>query len=154
MWSEGKCAGVALGGLLWGDRTLAHAVAALPAQAVAAAADELSKLDIAERPEQKQRLVRELVEEVRGHSLLQAEQLPPRARALLARHVPREQGRRLLLDAPEARPDFVAPNELVQMLLHIARTPQRIESFSRAEPPASTGTPSEQDPHVATPAQH
>ena len=153
MWSEGKCAGVALGGLLWGDRILAHVVAALPAQAVAAAAEKLSKLDHAERPEQKQRSVRELVEEVRGQSLAQAEQLPARARALLARHVPREQGRRLLLDAPEARPDFVAPRELVQMLLHVARTPPPIESCAQAAPPAATGRPSERDPDVATPTQ-
>lgn len=141
VWSEKKCAGLALGALLWGDRALSHVAATLPTQALSAASQRLLTLESPEGAEQKRRLVRELVEEVRGNPLAGVDRLPPRARALLARHVPREHGRRLLHDALEARPDFAAPAELLQTLLQLARAPH-------PELDAS-----EQAPHAATPSQ-
>ncbi|MFT3921218.1 MAG: hypothetical protein QM778_01660 [Myxococcales bacterium] len=123
MWSERKSAGLVLAGLLWGDRALEQ-VALLPELRQQACA-RLRSLDAGgETAEAKRRLVRDLVDEVRAepHRL---EDLPVRARALLARHVPRAAGRRLLDGASEARTDYSAEPELVQTLLYWARREAR-----------------------------
>ncbi len=120
MWSEAKCAGIALAAVLWDDRSLSAVKHSLCEPARKGARAHLSALEAAHDPDGKRRRMRSLVAGVRGE-LTAIERLPPRARALLARHVPREQGRRLISEVGEARADFAASRALVETLLHQAR---------------------------------
>jgi hypothetical protein len=122
---------MALGATLWGDRRLLGVEKALAKTAVEAARDQLKRFD-SEGNEGKQRMLRALVARVRG-DLTALDCLPARARALLARHVPREHGRRLIADVREARPDFVASAALIQTLLHQARILPRESSRNAAK---------------------
>lgn len=121
-WGDAKCAGLALAALLWDDRSLdgvaAH-VAVAPLEQARADNRVLHERSAAE----KTRLLRARTEFVRGDVQARAADLPPRARALLARYVPRDVGRRWLEHVPPARADHQPSRCLLATLHHFARTP-------------------------------
>lgn len=118
LWSHEKCLGASLAATLWDDRTLAHVAGALPSPEEAAIRATLLPLEHADT-EAKIRLLRSLAERVRGEPG-RSEALPPRARALLARRVPKLLGRTWIEQAQPARSDFTPEPELLETLLHIA----------------------------------
>jgi len=134
VWNERKTAGLALGALLWGDRPLARA--ALTEALLDGATQRLAPLEnTRDSAGQKQRLVRELVEQVRPEPR-DTPAMSGRVRALLARHVPRELGRRWLEGTIPARTDYSAPEELVRTLLHwlrLAQPPHKADAPTNPE---------------------
>jgi hypothetical protein len=121
-WGEAKCAGLALAAVLWDDRSLEDIAAHLAAAPLAQARADNRVLHESSTAD-KTRLLRARTEFVRGEVTARAADLPPRARALLARHVPRDVGRRWLEQVPPARADYQPSRCLVATLHHFARTP-------------------------------
>jgi hypothetical protein len=119
-WSEAKRKGLALAAVLWDDRD-ASAVSLVP-ELHAALRSTLAPLARA-NVESKTRVLRDWAACVRGDIRPSADLLPPRFRAQLARHVPRERGRRWLEDAAPTRAEFVLEASLLNSILHMARSP-------------------------------
>ncbi len=117
LWSHEKCLGFALAATLADDRTLAHVSATMPEAQRVPVQSLLSQLDIADASH-KIRVLRTMAESVRGE--ISGSGLPPRARALLARFLPKEIGRTFLEGAPQARHDFAPEPELSATLRHFA----------------------------------
>ncbi len=120
-WSEAKCAGYALAGLIAGDRELA-AADVLPVPVAARTRALLAHDGGAHKtPRDKlarRQLVDRLLSAVRPEIALTAD-VPLRVRALLATRVPRGQARALGLPAPRA--GFSVPDDLWPRLYRIAR---------------------------------
>ncbi|HEX5655947.1 MAG TPA: hypothetical protein VFX59_02080 [Polyangiales bacterium] len=124
-WSEAKCAGYALAGLIAGDRALS-AAQAIPVAEAARTRARIAHGGGPDTPRDKQarrQLVEGLLAAVRPELAL--EHVPLRLRALLATRLPRSQARALGLPTPRA--GFVAPEDLWPRLYRIARYYRGIE---------------------------
>jgi hypothetical protein len=114
-WSASKEAGFMLAALLAEDRELLHVAPALEP----ACAERLCALRTTDTD--RLRMVRALLERLRPPLDARALQLPPRARALLARVAPGELRKQLLRDSKPTRAHFSADEELIAMLVRVAR---------------------------------
>jgi hypothetical protein len=114
-WNSSKEAGFMLAALLAGDRELLHVAPALePARVQRLCALRTADTDRA-------RMVRALLERLRPPLDARALQLPPRARALLARVAPVALRKQLLRDCKPARAHYSADEELIGVLVRVAR---------------------------------
>jgi hypothetical protein len=159
--------GLALAALLWDDREMTGAAAALPHEVVERVRARLDAFERASRGEpdpgcramspadrtsqtdrgsQRTEPLRALIAEV--HGCVSGAGLPSRARALIARHVPKGQGRSLLAGAPPARAGYHAPEDLLTTILRLSRLPALVHPRAPEDAPSSTD-PGEID-HVAT----
>jgi hypothetical protein len=116
-WSEGKCAGFALAGLIAGDRTLAAADAAIAPVALRTRA-QIAHDGAAREAGARRQLVEGLLAAVRPPISL-AEDLPARLRALLATRLSRAERR--ALGSPALREGYTVPDDLWPRLYRIAR---------------------------------
>ncbi len=116
-WSQEKCLGFAFAATLNADRSLTRVAGHVPEDAREQAQALLATLEGTDAAH-KMRVLRAMAERVRGE--LSGEQLPPRARALLARSLPKALGRTFLEGAPQARHDFSLAPEVEATLRHFA----------------------------------
>lgn len=112
-------AGFALAALLLDDRALAQVAPALPPEQLSALRAELSTRSQEGGQEGGvAALLRVLQPEL---TLAGVNQLPPRMRGLLARLLPPSARQGLLADAPAPRPNFVLEEQLLRVLVRLAR---------------------------------
>lgn len=114
-WNAAKEAGFMLAALLAEDRELQHVAPGIePARLMALRAAQPGETD-------KARMVRALLAKLRPPLDARALDLPVRARALLARVAPPELRKQLLRDSKAARAHYSADEELVALLVRVAR---------------------------------
>lgn len=122
-WSREKTAGFALAALLSGDRDLSRSEVGLCEGArreVRARLAQIPRANGAEKTESVRALAALVKPPLRGTF-----ELPERARALLARVVPRELGKSWLERAPLVRSDYQVEPGLVRALERVARWVER-----------------------------